>query len=138
MTDLPRKLVVAALVFERGKLLLSRRRPDQPLPNLWELPGGKVELGEAPEAALRREVKEELGCGSVVEQIEDVLHHRYPEFEVVMLVYRCQLLSDPLPVEVAAVEWVPLDEIDRYDILPADRPLLARLRDRLTANRPSG
>ena len=62
-----RKLVVAALVREGGRILLSRRRADQAMPNLWEFPGGKVEPGEHPEAALVREVREELGCDIEVE-----------------------------------------------------------------------
>ena len=57
-----RKLVVAALVRDGGRVLMSRRRADQAMPILWEFPGGKVEPGEHPEAALVREVREELGC----------------------------------------------------------------------------
>jgi len=128
------KLVAAGLVAdERGYILLSRRRSDQPLPGKWELPGGKIEPGEAPEEALRRELEEELGAAVEVGPIWDVLYHRYPDQAVLMLVYACRFLPGERPrcVEVAAIEWVPPDDPDdggSREVLPADRPLLDRLR----------
>src|SRR5262245_31229282 len=102
-----RKLVVAALVCDAaGRILLTQRRADQPMPNLWELPGGKVEPGEAPVAALERELQEELGCGARVGPIFDVVFHRYDDFDLYMLVYSCALVGEPRAVEVAAVQWV--------------------------------
>ena len=77
-----RKLVVAALVREEGRILMSRRRADQAMPNLWEFPGGKVEPGEHPEAALVRELREELGCGITVDGIHEVVFHAYPDFDL--------------------------------------------------------
>ena len=72
---------------------MSRRRADQPMPLLWEFPGGKVEPGEAPEAALAREVREELGCGVAVGRIHDVVFHAYPDFDLYMLVYACAIVD---------------------------------------------
>jgi 8-oxo-dGTP diphosphatase len=126
------KLVVAGLLANRdGQVFLTRRRPDQPLPDRWELPGGKMEPGEAPDEALVRELVEELDARVEVGPIWDVLHHRYPDGAVLMLTYACRLLPDARPrcVEVADMAWVAPDELDRYDILEADRPLLERLRD---------
>lgn len=125
-----RKLVVAALVFNpRGEVLLTQRRADQDLPLLWEFPGGKVEPGEAPEAALARELREELDVRVEVGRIWDVLFHRYPNYDVYMLVYRCELQDGevPRPVEVKEVAWVPPAHLASYAILPADAPLVARL-----------
>jgi 8-oxo-dGTP diphosphatase len=127
-----RKLVVAALVVEEGRVLLTRRRPDQPMGGMWELPGGKVEPGEAPTAALARELVEELGVGATVGGIYEVVFHRYDDFDLLMLVYRCALDGAPRAVEVAEVAWVPPVELERYALLPADRPLAARLREEAT------
>lgn len=124
-----RKLIVAALaVAGDGKILLTRRPEGKPHAGQWELPGGKVEPGESPEAALRRELAEELGCDSAIGAIETVLHHDYESFEVVILVYRVALLGAPQPIEVAEVRWVAPAELTSLPILPADRPLIVQLQ----------
>src|SRR6478672_11575343 len=107
-----RKLVVAALVRqeprgEEGRILMSRRRPDQAMPNLWEFPGGKVEPGEDPEAALIREVREELGCDIAIDRIHEVVFHAYPDFDLYMLVYASRIAGgEPKAIEVAEIAWV--------------------------------
>ena len=121
-------LVVAALVQrDDGAVLLSQRRADQGMPLKWELPGGKIEPGESPEAALRREIAEELGVEAEVGAIYDVVSHAYPEFDLLMLVYRCELLGEPSAKEVAQVCFVPRSELLRRPVLPADIPLLEKL-----------
>jgi 8-oxo-dGTP diphosphatase len=125
-----RKLVVAALVVnERDEILLTQRRADQDLPGFWEFPGGKIEPGEAPDAALARELAEELGVEARIGRIWDVLFHRYPAYDVYMLVYRVALAegATPRPVEVADARWVPRMRLGDYGILPADEPLVRRL-----------
>ncbi|MFO0575124.1 MAG: ATP-dependent sacrificial sulfur transferase LarE [Polyangia bacterium] len=127
--DRKRKLVVAALVQrDDGAVLLSQRRADQGMPLKWELPGGKIEPGESPEAALRREIAEELGVESEVGAIYDVISHAYPEFDLLMLVYRCTLAAPPFPREVADVRFVPPPALLELDVLPADVPLMLRLQ----------
>ena len=123
-----RKLVVAALVREEGRILMSRRRPDQAMPNLWEFPGGKVEPGEHPEAALIRELREELACDIVVDGIQEVVFHAYPDFDLYMLVYASRIVSGPpRPVQVAEIAWVSPTELPSLDLLPADYPLARKL-----------
>ncbi len=125
-----RKLVVAGLVVRGDRILISQRRADQSLPLQWEFAGGKVEPGEAPVAALARELTEELGIHPArIGRIWDVLFHAYPTFDLVMLCYPVALLPDeePRAVEVAAVAWCRPDELARYAILPADQPLVVRL-----------
>ena len=123
-----RKLVVAALVREEGRILMSRRRADQAMPNLWEFPGGKVEPGEHPEAALVRELREELGCGITVDGIHEVVFHAYPDFDLYMLVYPCLITGgEPRAVAVAEIAWVTPAELPKLDLLPADYPLALRL-----------
>lgn len=124
-----RKLVVAALVQrDDGAVLLSQRRADQGMPLKWELPGGKIEAGESPEAALRREIAEELGVEAEVGAIYDVVSHAYPEFDLLMLVYRCTLAAPPSAREVADVRFVPPPALLELDVLPADIPLMLRLQ----------
>ena len=125
-----RKLVVAALIENQdGAVLLTQRRADQDLPLFWEFPGGKIEPGEAPEAALARELEEELGVKATIGTIWDVLFHRYPRYDVYMLVYRAALAPGavPRPVEVRDLSWVARARLAEMDILPADAPLIARL-----------
>jgi len=123
-----RKLVVAGLIVgDDRRVLITQRRADQSLPLQWEFPGGKVEPGESPEAALARELVEEIGAIARVGRIWDVLFHAYPTFDLVMLVYACRLDGEPRAVEVADLAWVTPVDMQRYDILPADLPLVRRL-----------
>lgn len=111
-----------------GRVLITQRRADQALPLQWEFPGGKVESGEAPTAALARELTEEIGVTVEVGRIWEVLFHAYPAFDLVMLVYACRIVSgEPRAVEVADVQWVETTRLHEWDILPADRPLVERL-----------
>jgi 8-oxo-dGTP diphosphatase len=128
MVARPRKLVVAALIRDGRRVLMSRRRADQPMPLLWEFPGGKIEPGESPQAALVREVREELGCELAVGAIHDVVFHAYPEFDLYMLVYAGSITAGvPRPVEVAEIAWVEASELPALDLLPADYPLAESL-----------
>jgi len=123
-----RKLVVAALVRDGTKILMSRRRPDQPMPNLWEFPGGKVEPGESPTDALAREVREELGCEVAVGRIHEVVFHAYPDFDLYMLVYEARVVSGTArAVDVAEIAWVDAARLPELDLLPADYPLARAL-----------
>jgi 8-oxo-dGTP diphosphatase len=120
-------LVVAALCRRRGRVLLSRRRSDQALPRLWELPGGKVEPGEAPADALRRELFEELGVQARVGRVFDVVFHRYAAFDLVMIVYACRIAGEPRAVAVDDVRWVEPARLAEYKCPPADAALWRRL-----------
>jgi 8-oxo-dGTP diphosphatase len=137
-----RKLVVAALVRRDGRVLVSRRRADQAMPLLWEFPGGKVEAREDPEAALVREVREELGCALTVGRIEEVVFHEYPDFDLYMLVYSGTIVGEPRAVEVAEVAWVEIERLPELDLLPADvlfaRALAAAARARAAVVRARG
>ncbi len=125
----PRKLVVAGLLREQpgGAVLLSQRRADQAMPLQWELPGGKVEPGEDPAVALRRELREELDIDAQIGQVYDVVFHRYAEFDLLMLVYACTFAGVPVAREVAQVRWVAPAQLLELPVLPADIPLMQRL-----------
>jgi 8-oxo-dGTP diphosphatase len=123
-----RKLVVAALVRQGGRILVSRRRADQAMPNLWEFPGGKVEPGEHPEAALIRELREEVACDIEIDGIHEVVFHAYPEFDLYMLVYASRITGGtPQAVQVAEIAWVEAKRLPELDLLPADYPLARKL-----------
>jgi len=128
MSDRKRLLVVAGLMVRDGRVLITQRRADQSLGLQWELPGGKVEAGESPVAALARELVEEIGVTVEVGRIWDVLFCAYPTFDLVMLVYSCEILDgEPRAIDVADVAWVPPGELTAWQILAADRPLIDRL-----------
>jgi len=120
--------VVAALIERGGRVLLSQRRADQSWPLCWEFPGGKVETGELPEAALAREIREELGCVIRVGEVLAIVRHAYPDFELVMPVYRATLVRGvPRAVTVAAVAWVPRRRLPELTMPPADVPFARKL-----------
>ncbi len=129
MTQKARKLVVAGLLVEGDRILLSQRTQDQNMPLKWEFPGGKIELGESPEQALMRELQEELGVHVSVGRIFEVLSHSYPDFDLLMLVYPCRLVGAGRPEcrQVADLAWLQPAQLGDYDILAADAPLVGRL-----------
>ena len=125
-------IVVAGLISKTPTappFLLSRRLPEAHLGGYWEFPGGKLERGESPEVALRREIKEELGIEVEVGDIFAVGHHEYPTKTVLLLVYRAQIVSGiPQCREVAEFAWLDAQQVADLELPPADAPVLARLR----------
>jgi mutator protein MutT len=120
--------VAAALVFHKGKLLITQRRPDDHLPNLWEFPGGKVEPGETFERCLVREIREELGIEISVGELVEDLTHTYPEKTVRLRFFSCRLLSgEAKPIHVQALRWIARDELRNFDFPAADAKLIERL-----------
>lgn len=121
-------LVTAAVIFDRGKVLITRRPDDKRHPGYWEFPGGKVDPGESPEEALIREIREELGAGIMVDEIFEVVYYCYDWGPVLVLAYRCRLLAEALyNLDVAEHRWVSPKELSHFSILPADQPILHRL-----------
>lgn len=122
-------LVTAAVIIEDGRVLITRRPAHKPHGGLWEFPGGKLNPGESPEAALQRELREELEIDIRVEQIIDALYYRYSWGPVLILAYRCSVTGGtPRNIEVAEHRWVPFNELQQFELLPADRPLIRQLQ----------
>jgi mutator protein MutT len=121
--------VSAALIFHRGKLLITQRHAQSHLGGLWEFPGGKRELGETFEQCLVREIREELGVDISVGELFEEIHHDYPEKSVHLKFFRCTLLAgEPQPLDCAAVKWISLAELDAHAFPAADAQLLERLK----------
>jgi 8-oxo-dGTP diphosphatase len=127
-------VAAGALIDADGRVLLAKRPRGRPLEGLWEFPGGKVEAGETPEAALVRELDEELGI-TVAEKCLAPLtfaSHSYEAFHLLMPLYACRKWDG----EVAAKQgqelaWVRANRLADYAMPPADEPLKAMLRDLL-------
>ena len=131
--DGPVLLVVAiALVDPDGRVLLTRRPEGKPMAGLWEFPGGKLGPGETPEEALIRELREELGVDTEESCLAPFTFasHGYERFHLLMPLYLCRVWSGrPEPKEGQELAWVRPSQMTDYPMPPADRPLVAMLRD---------
>jgi 8-oxo-dGTP diphosphatase len=122
--------VVAAVIEREGRILIARRPAALHLGGLWEFPGGKRQPGETPEAALVREIREELDAAVTVGELLDDVEWTYPEKTVRLLFFRCALDDEPRAAEGQEIAWVAPADLDRYEFPPADGGLVARLRRR--------
>jgi 8-oxo-dGTP diphosphatase len=121
-------IVTAALIIEQGKILVTQRKKDSSHGLLWEFPGGKVKEGEEPRDALRRELKEELDVEVEVGMIFDAIFYSYPEYPILLLVYRCRIEKGSLkPIGCHDLRWVNLRELEKLAMPPADDPIRKHL-----------
>lgn len=123
-------IVCAALVDGEGQVLLQQRPKGKAMAGLWEFPGGKIAAGESPEAALCRELKEELGldvaAGSLVPF--GFASHRYDSFHILLLLYLCRDWHGlPIAREGQSLAWVAPRNMRDYPMPAADEPLVALL-----------
>ena len=127
-------VAAVALVDADGRVLLAQRPEGKAMAGLWEFPGGKVDPGETPEAALIRELAEELGINVAASCLAPFTFasHAYPDFHLLMPLYVCRKWSGiPLPREGQRLRWVRAAQLADYPMPPADKPLVAMLRDLL-------
>jgi len=123
------KTVVAALIFRENELLICQRKLTAAFPGKWEFPGGKLEPGETPEAALRRELEEELGIDAAIGRELWRVEYQYPGRAPLLLLffavsrYRGSIVNKIFQ----QVCWAPLRELTTYDFLEADCALVAKL-----------
>jgi 8-oxo-dGTP diphosphatase len=126
-------VVAAALVDGDGRVLLQRRAPGRAMAGLWEFPGGKVEPGERPEAALARELEEELGIAVETAALSPAAFASADNDgrHMLLLLYLCRRwLGEPRPLDAEALLWVRPAEMAGLPMPPADEPLIPLL-DRL-------
>jgi 8-oxo-dGTP diphosphatase len=125
-------VAAAALVDVDGRVLLARRPEGRPLAGLWEFPGGKVGAAETPEAAVVRELREELAIDITESCLAPFTFasHAYADFHLLMPLYVCRVWKgNPLPLEGQELAWVRPLMMRDYPMPPADAPLIAMLRD---------
>ncbi len=136
-TEADRPLVLvaaAALVDADGRVLIARRPEGRPMAGLWEFPGGKVAAGETPEAALIRELAEELGIDVAARCLAPFtfVSYAYARFHLLMPLYVCRVWQGAVTArEGQALKWVRPIRLRGYPMPPADEPLVAMLRDLL-------
>lgn len=123
-------VVAAALVRPDGCILMQKRRAGTSLAGLWEFPGGKIDPGESPEAALVRELQEELGISVQSDTLQAVSFASAPLTgrHLVLLLYICRRWEgDPQPLDADAIAWVEPSQLLALDMPPADVPLAKSL-----------
>jgi 8-oxo-dGTP diphosphatase len=123
-----------ALVDIDGRILLAQRPAHKSMGGLWEFPGGKIEAGESPEAALIRELQEELDINTSESCLAPLsfASHAYDDFHLLMMLFVCRRWhGQPRPVEGGALKWVRPNQLRDYPMPPADIPLIPVLRDLL-------
>ena len=120
--------VVCALIERGGGVLLARRPAHKHLGLKWEFPGGKVDAGETPAAALIREIREELGCDVTIARALPRFTHTYDRTTIEMIPFVCHLSpasTEPHPSEHVAIAWVRPQLLRDYDLAAADLPVVA-------------
>lgn len=123
--------VVAAIIIEKGKVFATQRGYGE-FKDGWEFPGGKIELGEIPEAAIVREIKEELDTEIEVVKLLDTVEYDYPQFHLSMDCFICKIKSGDLVLkEHEAAKWLTKENLDSVDWLPADLLLIEKIRNEI-------
>ena len=119
--------VVAAIIRKRDKIFATQRGYGE-WKDWWEFPGGKMEVGETPEVALVREIREELSAEINVDEFLCTVKYDYPQFHLTMHCYLCSLMTDSLHLnEHEAAKWLTKDELNSVKWLPADLEVVERI-----------
>src|SRR5215831_6273791 len=129
MSNPPRTIrVVAAVLEQDGKYLITQRRATAVLPLMWEFPGGRVEANETDAQALKREVMHRLGADIEVGKLISFVSHPYEHYVVDLFLYECKLTASSLEAKnVNAYKWVTSAEFDQYPFTPADEASMNKL-----------
>ena len=121
--------VTAAVIVHEGMVLIAKRKPTARLPNLWELPGGKIEANETPEVCLKREIKEEFDINVIVGEYLDSHIHTYDFGTIELIVFRTHWKDGDLILnDHEEIRWVFTHELDQFDFAPADTAIIEKLK----------
>ncbi len=122
--------MTAGLIWQDGRLLISKRPAGSHLAGFWEFPGGKQEIGETLEECLEREIKEELGIEVRVEKLLFTVGHEYDNRKISLYLFSCtQLSGEPEPLECEEVRWIHPKDLMQYRLPPPDRHILQFLKN---------
>lgn len=120
--------VVAAVIIKDHRIFATQRSSGE-FKGGWEFPGGKIEPGELPENALKREIREELDAEITVHDLFDTVEHDYPDFHLSMKTYLCTLAENHITLlEHSDAKWLGSSELDSVAWLPADLSLIEKLK----------
>ena len=124
--------VVAAVIKKQNKVFVTQRGYGE-FKDGWEFPGGKIEQGETPQEALKREIKEELDAEIEVGKLIDIVEYDYPTFHLSMQCFWCELKQDKIELkEHEAAKWLTKETLDSVDWLPADIAVVGALKEHLS------
>lgn len=119
--------VAAAVIYDNCRILATQRGYGD-FKDMWEFPGGKIEPGETPEEALKREIHEELNTEIAIEELIHTTEYDYPDFHLTLHCYRCHVVGGDIKLlEHEAARWLLPSELDAVKWLPADREVIERL-----------
>ena len=130
-SNLPHKKIgVAVISNQEGKILIDRRLSSGLMAGLWEFPGGKIESGETVNECIAREIREELGISIEVGKHLLTVNHTYSEFKVTLIVHSCRLLrGEPQPLECQEVRWVNISELNNFTFPEANHQIITALHE---------
>ncbi len=123
--------VVAAVIKKDGRVFATQRGYGD-FKDFWEFPGGKIEPGESPEDALKREIKEELDADISVDSFLQTVEYDYPKFHLILHCFLCSLKNDTLHLlEHESARWLSANELDSVEWLPADLSVIQELKQKM-------
>lgn len=129
--------VVAAVIHADGKIFATQRGYGE-YKDGWEFPGGKIEAGEAPQDAIKREIREELDTEISVGELIDTIEYDYPDFHLSMDCFWCEIISGDLVLkEHEAAKWLDKDSLYSVDWLPADISIIEKIKEKLDSGHDS-
>ena len=121
-------IVVVAAIIVRDRRIFATQRGYGEWKDWWEFPGGKIEHGETPEDALKREIREELATEIEMDELFTTVEYDYPKFHLTMHCYLCTIVNGELSLlEHEDARWLAIDELDSVKWLPADKDVIEKL-----------
>ena len=125
-----KQIEVVAAIIRKGDKIFATQRGYGEWQDWWEFPGGKMEVGETPEEALKREIREELSAEISVGELLTTVENDYPAFHLTMHCFLCTLVGEALHLnEHEAARWLTKEELDSVKWLPADEIVIASIKD---------